>query len=75
MNLDRLFHFQIELATGKFPYGKWDTPFEQLKQVVMSDAPRLPEDNFSEEFTDFCSQWYDDRSAIRTMCTFRFHSN
>ena len=54
-----LFHFQIELATGKFPYGKWETPFEQLKQVVMSDAPRLPENKFSEEFTDFCSQWYD----------------
>ena len=51
--------FQIELATGNFPYQKWETPFEQLKQVVMSDAPRLPEDRFSKEFTDFCSQWYE----------------
>lgn len=23
----------IEMATGKFPYNTWGTPFEQLKQV------------------------------------------
>lgn len=23
----------IEMATGKFPYNTWCTPFEQLKQV------------------------------------------
>ncbi|KAL1489133.1 hypothetical protein ABEB36_014076 [Hypothenemus hampei] len=44
----------IELATGEFPYPKWGTPFEQLKQVVAGDAPRLPADgNFSPEFNGF----------------------
>lgn len=23
----------VEMATGKFPYNTWGTPFEQLKQV------------------------------------------
>ncbi|CAD1471303.1 unnamed protein product, partial [Heterotrigona itama] len=32
----------VELATGKFPYESWGTPFEQLKQVVKDEAPKLP---------------------------------
>lgn len=43
----------IELATGKFPYKTWETPFEQLKQVVNDVPPRLPEGQFSPEFEDF----------------------
>ncbi|CAH1793797.1 unnamed protein product [Owenia fusiformis] len=43
----------IELATGKFPYAHWKTPFEQLKQVVEDDPPRLPQDQFSADFDDF----------------------
>jgi len=31
----------IELATGKFPYPKWNSVFEQLTQVVHGDPPRL----------------------------------
>lgn len=27
----------VEMATGKFPYSTWVTPFEQLKQVPQSD--------------------------------------
>ncbi|CAH2980467.1 unnamed protein product [Chilo suppressalis] len=42
----------IELATGKFPYSSWGTPFEQLKQVVKDDPPRLPSGQFSAEFED-----------------------
>lgn len=46
----------IEIATGRFPYKLWATPFEQLKQVVKEDAPRLPPNQFSPEFTDFISK-------------------
>jgi serine/threonine protein kinase len=46
----------IELATGKFPYRSWGTPFEQLKQVVKDEPPRLPPDSFSPEFEDFINQ-------------------
>jgi len=46
----------IELATGKFPYSAWGTPFEQLKQVVKDDPPRLPAGKFSPEFEDFIEQ-------------------
>lgn len=39
----------IEMATGKFPYSTWGSPFEQLKQVVKDDPPRLQGDQFSDE--------------------------
>ncbi|TDG41642.1 hypothetical protein AWZ03_011940 [Drosophila navojoa] len=43
----------IEMATGQYPYHKWRTPFEQLRQVVKEDPPRLPAGTFSAEFEDF----------------------
>ncbi|KAK3089931.1 hypothetical protein FSP39_007715 [Pinctada imbricata] len=43
----------IEMATGKFPYPTWKTPFEQLKLVVQDPPPRLPSGQFSPEFEDF----------------------
>lgn len=46
----------IELATGKFPYQKWGTPFEQLKQVVTEAPPALPPGEFSSEFEDFIAK-------------------
>lgn len=46
----------IELATGRFPYDTWGTPFEQLKQVVQDDPPRLQPGKFSTTFEDFISQ-------------------
>lgn len=50
----------IELATGKFPYPKWKSVFEQLSQVVKGDPPRLANEDgrsFSDEmlsFTNMC---------------------
>lgn len=35
----------IELATGKFPYPKWNSVFEQLTQVVHGDPPQLTSNN------------------------------
>jgi len=46
----------IELATGTFPYSTWKTPFEQLREVVQDDPPRLPQGTFSPEFEDFICQ-------------------
>lgn len=43
----------IEMATGKFPYSTWKTPFEQLKQVVTEDSPKLPPNVFSDKFEHF----------------------
>ncbi|KAK7603785.1 hypothetical protein V9T40_003784 [Parthenolecanium corni] len=48
----------IEIATGRFPYPKWNSVFEQLHQVVEGDPPRLSPDcengnRFSPEFVDF----------------------
>nr|ABR28347.1 mitogen-activated protein kinase [Lutzomyia longipalpis] len=45
----------IEMATGKFPYSTWGSPFEQLKQVVTDDPPRVEPGKFSPEFTNFIS--------------------
>ena len=41
----------IELATGKFPYPKWNSVFEQLTQVVHGDPPQLTNDNNKNIFT------------------------
>jgi len=41
----------IELGTGKFPYPKWNSVFEQLTQVVHGDPPRLTHNNNSNSFT------------------------
>lgn len=46
----------VELATGKFPYSPWRTPFDQVKQVVVGDPPRLPAGRFSSQFEDFVSR-------------------
>jgi len=47
----------IELATGRFPYPKWNSVFEQLTQVVQGDPPRLdPRENgncFTADFVNF----------------------
>ena len=37
----------IEVATGKFPYKLWATPFEQLKQVCVKCESGTEEYNFS----------------------------
>jgi len=49
----------LEISTGKFPYKTWTSPFEQLKQVVMEPAPKLPNNDefqFSSEYEDFITQ-------------------
>jgi len=57
----------IEIATGRFPYKLWATPFEQLRQVVKEDAPRLPPNQFSQEFEQFiCSSLVKDVTARAT---------
>lgn len=47
----------MELATGKFPYSSWGTPFEQLKQVVKDDPPKLPAGQFTESFEEVITKW------------------
>uniref|UniRef100_A0A182PCV7 mitogen-activated protein kinase kinase n=1 Tax=Anopheles epiroticus TaxID=199890 RepID=A0A182PCV7_9DIPT len=47
----------MEVATGKFPYPKWGSVFEQLSQVVEGDPPRLSTTyngmEFSIDFVNF----------------------
>ena len=49
--------FQMELATGEFPYAKWENPFKMIKQVVMEASPTLPTDQFTSDFCDFVDKW------------------
>ncbi|XP_073435832.1 dual specificity mitogen-activated protein kinase kinase 4 isoform X1 [Dendrobates tinctorius] len=45
-----------ELATGSFPYPKWNSVFDQLTQVVKGDPPQLcnsDEREFSPSFINF----------------------
>ena len=51
---------QVEVATGKFPYPKWNSVFDQLTQVVQGDPPFLrdTEGRFSPEFKNFVNTWY-----------------
>nr|UPI52636.1 mitogen activated protein kinase kinase 5 [Echinococcus multilocularis] len=34
----------VELATGRFPYPSWRSPFHQLQSVLQSPSPQLPPD-------------------------------
>lgn len=44
----------VEVATGRFPYPRWSSVFEQLCQVVQGDPPRLQtSNNFSPNFVNF----------------------
>ena len=52
----------MELATGHFPYPKWNSVFEQLYQVVQGDPPRLDitengNDAFTADFVNFVNTW------------------
>ncbi|XP_019880941.1 dual specificity mitogen-activated protein kinase kinase 6 [Aethina tumida] len=60
----------IELSTGQFPYQKWGTPFEQLKQVVTDEPPKLPADGqFSDSFIDFTN------NCLKKNCRDRWNYN
>lgn len=50
---------QFELATGRFPYRKWNSVFDQLTQVVNGDAPQLDmaDPSFSPDFVTFVNKW------------------
>lgn len=44
----------MELSTGRFPYPKWNSVFDQLTQVVQGPPPQLKsEGRFSDEFVNF----------------------
>lgn len=53
----------MEVATGSFPYPKWNSVFEQLYQVVQGEPPRLyPNQNgnhFTPDFVNFVNTWYE----------------
>ncbi|ELU11558.1 hypothetical protein CAPTEDRAFT_141832, partial [Capitella teleta] len=45
----------MEVATGRFPYPKWNSVFDQLTQVVQGAPPQLPDNDtrFSHDFRNF----------------------
>ncbi|KAK9496839.1 hypothetical protein O3M35_012945 [Rhynocoris fuscipes] len=51
----------MEVATGKFPYPKWKSVFDQLYQVVNGNPPTLRHNyqqfEFSPEFISFVDTW------------------
>lgn len=52
---------QYELATGRFPYPKWNSVFDQLTQVVKGEPPQLSnseERQFSPKFINFVNLWW-----------------
>lgn len=51
--------FQVELATGEFPYKNCKTDFEVLTKVLEEDPPLLPPGSgFSREFCTFVMDWW-----------------
>jgi serine/threonine protein kinase len=55
----------LEISTGQYPYSRWTSVFEQLKQVVLGDAPRLPQGSFSEELCHFVELCLDKQVETR----------
>lgn len=47
-----------ELATGRFPYRKWSSVFDQLTQVVQGDPPQLSmtDSDFSPDLVNFVNK-------------------
>lgn len=50
---------QFEVATGRFPYRKWNSVFDQLTQVVQGEAPQLDmaDTSFSPDLVTFVNKW------------------
>ena len=47
-----------ELSTGKYPYPLNLSFIEVIQNIIISDAPRLPEkENYSKELQDFLQIW------------------
>ncbi|KAL3316676.1 Dual specificity mitogen-activated protein kinase kinase 4 [Cichlidogyrus casuarinus] len=70
----------IEVATGRFPYPKWNSVFEQVQHVVMGASPSLPKNDekmkFSESFVSFieaCLQKDVDRRPKYPQLMVSFH--
>ena len=60
LTLPRLLRHQYELATGRFPYPKWNSVFDQLTQVVKGEPPQLcssDDRQFSLKFISFVNLW------------------
>lgn len=60
----------IELATGKFPYPKWKSVFDQLTQVVNGQPPKIrcnysEKLTFSQNFVDFINMMTISQSKLR----------
>ena len=54
-----IYLLQFEVATGRFPYKKWNSVFDQLTQVVQGDAPQLDmaDSTFSPDLVTFVNKW------------------
>jgi len=50
--------FQVELATGEFPYKNCLNDFEMLAKILDEDPPLLPpQQGFSMDFCNFVCRW------------------
>ena len=55
-NYKQYLYFQIETATGKFPYEE-GCMFKSRSMILNDPSPTLSENEFSPTFCDFISQW------------------
>ncbi|XP_067951691.1 dual specificity mitogen-activated protein kinase kinase 4-like [Watersipora subatra] len=57
----------FEVATGRFPYRKWNSVFDQLTQVVQGDAPQLDmaDSTFSPDLVTFVNKCLTKDQALR----------
>lgn len=47
----------VELATGEYPYKKYNYDFEVMSAILKEDPPKLEGAQFSYNFKDFVRQW------------------
>jgi len=43
----------VEIATGRFPFGSWNSVFQQLEEVVSGDPPLMKPGNYSIDMVTF----------------------
>jgi serine/threonine protein kinase len=46
----------VELASGKYPYGEFNSEFAAMSAIINSEPPCLDGDQFSENFKSFTNK-------------------
>ncbi|VDN58701.1 unnamed protein product [Dracunculus medinensis] len=69
----------FEISTGRFPYVAWDSPFQQLQEVVNGEPPIMPPGLYSAQLVTFVNHCLikgkEERPKYRDLKSMEFFKN